>query len=39
LEAGEFLVTVIGSPEEIETARGILEATEHVGLETHRKAA
>jgi uncharacterized membrane protein len=39
VEAGEFLVTVIGSPEEIETARGILEATGHVGLETHRKAA
>ena len=39
VEAGEFLVTVIGSPEEIETARGILETTGHVGLETHRKAA
>jgi hypothetical protein len=39
VEAGEFLVTVIGSPEEIETARDILEATGHVGVETHRKAA
>jgi hypothetical protein len=39
VEAGEFLVTVIGSSEEIERARNILEGTGHVGLETHRKAA
>jgi uncharacterized membrane protein len=39
LEAGEFLVTVIGEPREIETARAILEQTEHAGVETHRKAA
>ena len=39
LESGEFLLAVIGTPEEIENARGILEATGHVGLETHRKAA
>jgi uncharacterized membrane protein len=39
IEAGEFLLAVLGTSEEIEKARGILEATNHVGLETHRKAA
>ena len=39
IEAGEFLLAVLGTSEEIEKARGILEATSHVGLETHRKAA
>jgi uncharacterized membrane protein len=39
VEAGEFLVAVTGTPDEIERARSILEQTEHAGLRTHRRAA
>jgi hypothetical protein len=39
LEAGEFLLSVTGDPNEIQRARSILESTEHVGIQTHRKAA
>ena len=39
LEAGEFLLTLTGTLDEIERASSVLEDTEHVGLETHRKAA
>src|SRR6266403_2767050 len=33
LEAGEFLLTVTGTQDEIERASSVLEDTEHVGLE------
>ena len=39
VEAGEFLVAVAGTPDEIARARSILEETEHAGLQTHRRAA
>jgi uncharacterized membrane protein len=37
VEGGEFLVSVIGEPGEIQRARSVLEDTEHVGIQTHRK--
>ncbi|HEX3420485.1 MAG TPA: general stress protein [Candidatus Udaeobacter sp.] len=36
VEAGEFLLTVMGTSEELERARTILESTEQVDLQTHR---
>ena len=39
VEAGEFLVAVIGEAREIEAAQAILEQTSNAGVETHRKAA
>ena len=38
LQAGEFLVTVIGTPEEIERAREILQGTGEVELRTFENA-
>jgi len=38
LQAGEFLVSVVGSPEEIETARNVLEETDKVDLQCFTKA-
>ena len=39
IEAGEFLVTVMGSPDEIARARSILENTGQVDLNQFQKAA
>ena len=39
VEAGEFLVAVTGTADEISRARSVLEDTNHAGLETHRQAA
>jgi hypothetical protein len=39
VEAGEFLVTVMGSPDEIARARSILENTGQVDLNQFQKAA
>jgi hypothetical protein len=39
VEAGEFLVTVMGSPDEIARARSILENTDQVDLNQFQKAA
>ena len=35
LQAGEFLLTVIGTPEEIERARSVIENTGHVDLQNY----
>jgi hypothetical protein len=34
LQAGEFLLTVVGTPEEIESARNLLQGTGEVDLQT-----
>ncbi|MCW3097302.1 MAG: hypothetical protein JWL77_2920 [Chthonomonadaceae bacterium] len=38
LEAGEFLVVVHGTPDEVERARAILGTTSHTDLQTHGMA-
>ena len=35
LQAGEFLLTVTGTPEEIERARSVIENTDHVNVQTY----
>jgi ParB-like chromosome segregation protein Spo0J len=39
VEAGELLVIVMGSPDEIARARSIIENTGHVDLNQFQKAA
>jgi hypothetical protein len=38
LQAGEFLLTVFGTAEEIERARSVIESTDHVDLQCYKSA-
>jgi hypothetical protein len=37
LQAGEFLLTVLGSPQEVERARSVIESTGHVELQSYSR--